>query len=107
MLSGNLSFDSETVDDEKSEGAQIDAPVSGPPKLSFPIPGSMEGVKSGSRAVVEKEYELQVFCGQGVPSEGLQRETEPQLTCRDLRPQRLRQEHPHDATLHRHEPHGG
>ena len=53
MLSGNLSFDSETVDDEKGEGAQIDAPVSGPPKLSFPIPGSMEGVKSGSRAVVE------------------------------------------------------
>jgi len=27
--------------------------VSGPPKLSFPIPGSMEGVKSGSRAVLE------------------------------------------------------
>merc|ERR1719424_586080 len=31
----------------------IDAPVSGPAKLSFPIPGSVEGVKSSSKAVME------------------------------------------------------
>jgi len=56
MLSGNLSFDTKTGDDEEEEGAEkakVSAPVSGPPKLSFPIPGTMEGVKSGSRAVLE------------------------------------------------------
>merc|ERR1711963_941275 len=56
MLSGNLSFDEMKADEEgedgesKTEAAAPAAPVAGPPKLSFPIPGSMEGVKSGSRA---------------------------------------------------------
>merc|ERR1719271_1799698 len=57
MLSGNLSFDTKKAEDEEGEGEdgapKIDAPVSGPPKLTFPIPGSVEGVKSGSRAVLE------------------------------------------------------
>lgn len=56
MLSGNLSFDTKKKDDEDAEGEdgapKVDV-VTGPPKLSFPIPGSMEGVKSGSRAVLE------------------------------------------------------
>merc|ERR1712151_305059 len=46
MLSGNLSFDTkkkEDGDDEAGNNApKVDAPVSGPPKLSFPIPGAME-----------------------------------------------------------------
>jgi len=55
MLSGNLSFDTKKNDGEGEgeEGAPMIDVVSGPPKLSFPIPGSMEGVKSGSRAVLE------------------------------------------------------
>merc|ERR1711865_848473 len=57
MLSGNLSFDTKNKADEDAEGedgvAKVDAPVSGPAKLSFPIPGSVEGVKSQSRAVLE------------------------------------------------------
>mmetsp|Transcript_58848 Transcript_58848/g.140342 ORF Transcript_58848/g.140342 Transcript_58848/m.140342 type:complete len:1419 (-) Transcript_58848:107-4363(-) len=55
MLSGNLSFDTKKKGDDEADedGAVMDAPVAGPPKLSFPIPGSMEGVKSGSRAVLE------------------------------------------------------
>jgi len=54
MLSGNLSFDTKTEgDEEEGDEAKVAAPISGPPKLSFPIPGSMEGVKSGSRAVLE------------------------------------------------------
>jgi ATPase subunit of ABC transporter with duplicated ATPase domains len=58
MLSGNLSFDTKKkkADGEEGEGeddAAVSAPVSGPPKLSFPIPGTMEGVKSGSKAVLE------------------------------------------------------
>jgi len=55
MLSGNLSFDTKKADDEEGEdGApKVDAPVSGPPKLTFPIPGGVEGVKSSSRAVLE------------------------------------------------------
>lgn len=61
MLSGNLSFDTKTEEDEEGEDgegkaerrASVSAPVAGPPKLSFPIPGSMDGVKSGSRAVLE------------------------------------------------------
>jgi len=54
MLSGNLSFDTKKGDDEEG-GADTGAPppVTGPPKLSFPIPGAMEGVKSNSRAVLE------------------------------------------------------
>jgi elongation factor 3 len=51
MLSGNLSFDTKKQQDEE-DGDDV-AKVSGPAKLSFPIPGSMEGVKSGSRAVLE------------------------------------------------------
>merc|ERR1740130_1061926 len=57
MLSGNLSFDTKNKADEDAEGedgvAKIDAPVSGHAKLSFPIPGSVEGVKSQVRAVLE------------------------------------------------------
>jgi len=78
MLSGNLSFDSKKKgDDEQAEGEDavaIDAPVSGPPKLSFPIPGSVEGVKSQSKAVIElknlsfrwssdKDYLVNSVCG--------------------------------------------
>jgi elongation factor 3 len=59
MLSGNLSFDTpgEADDEDTPEGAQkktvVAAPVSGPPKLSFPIPGTCEGVKTGSKSVLE------------------------------------------------------
>jgi ATPase subunit of ABC transporter with duplicated ATPase domains len=58
MLSGNLSFDTKKKQDAKEAGDDEDgAPkvedVSGPPKLSFPIAGAMEGVKSGSKAVLE------------------------------------------------------
>jgi len=60
MLSGNLSFDTkkkksdeEGGEDDGEASPNVAAPVSGPPKLSFPIPGTMEGVKSGSRAVLE------------------------------------------------------
>merc|ERR1719287_220355 len=54
MLSGNLSFDTKKKgDDEEEDDSGVPPPVAGPPKLSFPIPGSMEGVKSGSRAVLE------------------------------------------------------
>mmetsp|Transcript_23976 Transcript_23976/g.74311 ORF Transcript_23976/g.74311 Transcript_23976/m.74311 type:complete len:1431 (+) Transcript_23976:76-4368(+) len=55
MLSGNLSFDTKKEGEEGEEGAapQVSAPVAGPPKLSFPIPGAMEGVKSSSKAVLE------------------------------------------------------
>jgi hypothetical protein len=35
------------------DGAPGVEQISGPPKLSFPIPGSMDGVKSGSWAVLE------------------------------------------------------
>jgi len=55
MLSGNLSFDTKGKDDEKGSDDEhaISAPVSGPAKLSFPIPGAVEGVKSQSKAVLE------------------------------------------------------
>jgi len=57
MLSGNLSFDTkkegEEGEEESEAGVKVAAPVAGPPKLSFPIPGTMEGVKSGSRSVLE------------------------------------------------------
>ncbi|CAE8597346.1 unnamed protein product [Polarella glacialis] len=55
MLSGNLSFDTKNKDDEEEgeDGVAKVEVVAGPPKLSFPIPGSMDGVKSGSKAVVE------------------------------------------------------
>jgi elongation factor 3 len=58
MLSGNLSFDSHKAKEgeEGEEGGDsapaVQAPA-GPPKLSFPIPGTMEGVKSGSKTVLE------------------------------------------------------
>jgi len=60
MLSGNLSFDTKTKEDEEDDdvaeaGPKLSAPVAGPPKLSFPIPGSMEGVKSGSKIVLESK----------------------------------------------------
>merc|ERR1719326_583796 len=54
MLSGNLSFDTLKEGEEGEEGeAKVAAPVAGPPKLTFPIPGTMEGVKTGSRSVLE------------------------------------------------------
>jgi len=58
MLSGNLSFDTKKKEDDKAGSdedgaAEIDAPISGPAKLSFPIPGNVEGVKSQSKAVIE------------------------------------------------------
>jgi len=60
LLSGNLCLDTEAAEGEEgAEGAGAGAaakpaaPVAGPPKISFPIPGALEGVKSGSRAVVE------------------------------------------------------
>merc|ERR1719313_2314478 len=63
MLSGNLSFDTlKATEEDGEEGADgespqkrasVSAPVAGPPKLTFPIPGSMEGLKSGSKAVME------------------------------------------------------
>jgi elongation factor 3 len=55
MLSGNLSFNTKPEGEEGEDDAApaVAAPVAGPPKLSFPIPGAMEGVKSGSRAVLE------------------------------------------------------
>merc|ERR1719329_1787816 len=62
MLSGNLSFNTkaegEESDEEGSEAqsasaAKVAAPMAGPPKLSFPIPGTCEGVKSGSKSVME------------------------------------------------------
>jgi len=59
MLSGNLSFDTKKKEDDKKNDAEngesheIGAPVSGPAKLSFPIPGSVEGVKSQVKAVLE------------------------------------------------------
>jgi len=63
MLSGNLSFDTKKEGEEGEEGEEagessagkVSQPVSGPPKLSFPIPGTMEGVKSGSRSVLESK----------------------------------------------------
>jgi len=63
MLSGNLSFNTkaegEDSDEEGSEvksasaSVKVSAPMAGPPKLSFPIPGTCEGVKSGSKSVME------------------------------------------------------
>merc|ERR1712217_184589 len=59
MLSGNLSFDTKTEGNDGEEAGDSTAPkisavpVAGPPKLSFPIPGSMEGVKSSSKTVLE------------------------------------------------------
>jgi len=52
MLSGNLSFDTKKKDDGDGDDEEIDV-VSGPAKLTFPIPGSVEGVKSQSKAVLE------------------------------------------------------
>jgi len=58
MLSGNLSFDTpgEGVV-EGEEGAEattkVAEKIAGPPKLTFPIPGTMEGVKTGSKSVLE------------------------------------------------------
>lgn len=58
LLSGNLCLDSNAEKEGEEEGdvqaaPKVAAPVAGPPKISFPIPGALEGVKSGSRAVVE------------------------------------------------------
>eukprot|EP00931_Biecheleriopsis_adriatica_P106681 TRINITY_DN8107_c0_g3_i1.p1 TRINITY_DN8107_c0_g3~~TRINITY_DN8107_c0_g3_i1.p1 ORF type:complete len:1430 (+),score=440.13 TRINITY_DN8107_c0_g3_i1:57-4346(+) len=56
MLSGNLSFDTKPKDEEGEEdgenGPKVEV-VTGPPKLSFPIPGACEGVKSSSKSVLE------------------------------------------------------
>lgn len=58
MLSGNLSFDTKKEGEEEDEGdaPKVAAPVTGPPKLTFPIPGSMEGVKTGSKSVLEVKH---------------------------------------------------
>jgi len=58
MLSGNLSFDTKVEGEEDEEGDEaakkaFAAPVAGPPKLTFPIPGTVEGVKTGSKSVLE------------------------------------------------------
>lgn len=59
MLSGNLSFNTKSKEELEAEeesgvsSPKVAAPVSGPPKLSFPIPGAMEGVKSSSKSVLE------------------------------------------------------
>lgn len=57
MLSGNLSFDTKAEGEEGEDGEsatpKVAGPVAGPPKLTFPIPGSMEGVKTGSKSVLE------------------------------------------------------
>merc|ERR1712070_1125584 len=55
---GNTKAEGEESDEEGSEvksasAAKIAAPVAGPPKLSFPIPGTCDGVKSGSKSVLE------------------------------------------------------
>merc|ERR550537_1568345 len=42
MLSGNLSFDTKKKDDAKENGEDAIETVSGPAKLTFPIPGSVE-----------------------------------------------------------------
>eukprot|EP00913_Durusdinium_trenchii_P002264 g2090.t1 len=59
MLSGNLSFDTKKEGDEDEDAGdapKVAAPVAGPPKLTFPIPGSMEGVKTGSKSVLELRH---------------------------------------------------
>lgn len=58
MLSGNLSFDTkkEGEDDEEGDAPKVSAPVAGPPKLTFPIPGSCEGIKTGSKSVLEIKH---------------------------------------------------
>jgi ATPase subunit of ABC transporter with duplicated ATPase domains len=59
MLSGNLSFNTKKQKKEGEEGEEGDdeepavQAIAGPPKLSFPIPGSVDGVKSGTKAVLE------------------------------------------------------
>jgi len=55
LLSGNLNMDEEEEGEEGAEEKKIavQAPIAGPPKISFPIPGSVEGVKSSSKAVIE------------------------------------------------------
>ena len=67
MLSGSCSFDTMKADVDGEEGgdgaAKAAPPVAGPPKLSFPIPGSVEGVKSSSRAVLEAKNLSFLFSG--------------------------------------------
>jgi len=60
LLSGNLCLDTAVAGEEGAEEGEqaekkvvVAAPITGPPKISFPIPGSVEGVKSSSRAVIE------------------------------------------------------
>ncbi|CAK9019299.1 Elongation factor 3B (EF-3B) (Homolog of EF-3) (Translation elongation factor 3B) [Durusdinium trenchii] len=55
LLSGNLKLDEEEGEEGAEEAAKaaVQAPITGPPKISFPIPGSVEGVKSSSKAVIE------------------------------------------------------
>jgi len=55
LLSGNLCLDSsaEKNEEDGDSAPKVAAPVAGPPKISFPIAGALEGVKSGSRAVIE------------------------------------------------------
>jgi ATPase subunit of ABC transporter with duplicated ATPase domains len=57
LLSGNLSLDTEVEAEGEGEAGPkrpaVEAPRAGPPKLSFPIPGQVEGMKSMSRPVIE------------------------------------------------------
>ncbi|CAJ1345754.1 unnamed protein product [Effrenium voratum] len=53
LLSGNLTLDEEEGEEGAEEKVAVQAPIAGPPKISFPIPGSVEGVKSSSKAVIE------------------------------------------------------
>merc|ERR1712136_729505 len=57
MLSGNLSFDTLTAGEGGQDGQEGAAPkvsaIAGPPKLTFPIAGQLEGVKSGTKPVLE------------------------------------------------------
>ncbi|CAE7202660.1 HEF3 [Symbiodinium sp. CCMP2592] len=56
LLSGNLKLDEDEEGEEGGEdkkAAVVQAPIAGPPKIAFPIPGSVEGVKSSSKAVIE------------------------------------------------------
>lgn len=58
LLSGNLNLDEEEAKEgEEGEAGEkkvlVAAPIAGPPKISFPIPGSVDGVKSSTKAVIE------------------------------------------------------
>jgi len=77
LLSGNLSLDTEKEegnDTGSDEPVPVPAVIAGPPKITFPIPGSVEGVKSNTRSVIDiknmwfrfskdKDYLIKDFTG--------------------------------------------